>query len=153
MNSPIAPQGPPLGGPPPGISGAPPGAMPPSPAPPGMPGMMPPTPMLGGAPQTGAMPGLAATIFQDLSTEMPHHYQLFDAADRLMKVAINTGGFYKQPKELAVAQEIQRQTSQFIANYGRANLAPKGSMEAPANLPEVSDTESSEEPGDQGGGE
>lgn len=147
MDNPTAPQGPLLGGTPPGAQGTPPGAMMP-PAPPGlMPSMIPP---MGGMQPPGPTPGLAATLFQDLSAEMPHHYQLFDAADRLMKSAISTGGFYKQPKELAVATEIQRQTSQFIANYGRASSGPKGSMEAPANLPMVSETEESE-PGEEPG--
>jgi len=125
------PGGPPgLGGPAPG--GPPPfGGAPPPPPPQQMPGNVP------GTPQSGGFPFLAAP-YQDLSTQLPHHYQLLDVAASTLKQAINSGGFYKTPEVLAGVRHIESQLSQIIANYASG----KGSrfLEAPTSSPSMSDS-------------
>jgi hypothetical protein len=71
----------------------------------------------------------------DLSDKLPAHYQLLDVAASTIEQAINTGGFYTDPKGLAVIRSIHGQLNHVIAN--RMRDGKKGSTpEAPSAAPE-----------------
>jgi hypothetical protein len=101
----------------------------------GAPAPAPPAP----APAVAAPPGASgaappttspASPYSDLPADLPHHYQLLDVADRQLKQAIATGGFYKEPEVLAGLRHIEGQLSKIIATYARGG--DKGPLEAPA---------------------
>lgn len=123
---------PPVGAPPGG--GMPPGA--PAPAPPPMP---PPAP-LGAAPQPGLPPpGVTAalaglpmaaagvpSVFNDVSQDLPHHWQMVDGSARILKRALKTGGFYKQPEARAALDQIAKDLDQLVQRYSQqgAQMGP-----------------------------
>ena len=122
------------------MAGTPPGMpmMPPGGPPPGMPPPLPPP---------GLPPGIAATPpglppvggpppgspFVDLVDKLPAHYQLLDVSASMIEQAINTGGFYREPKILAGVREIHSQLSSVIANRTREGKfgAPEASPKDP----------------------
>jgi hypothetical protein len=85
--------------------------------------------------QGQAMPSQAAPSqqFRDLRADLPPHYQLLDLAERTIRQAIETGGFYKTPTTLAAVTEIDRDLQQLIAAFVRGSRA----IEAPATEPNV----------------
>ena len=85
--------------------------------------------MPAGAPVGGPTPA-SPTPFTDLSDKLPHHYQLLDVAASTIEQAINSGGFYKEPKVLAGVRSIHGQLAAMISNgAGRGGSA--GPMDGP----------------------
>jgi hypothetical protein len=108
---PMPPGAMPPGVPPPG--GPPPGApMPPPPM--GMPPGMPPPPM-GGAPPPMGDP--LSDAFSDVSEQLPHHYQMLDAASRIVKASIASGAWYKEPAELAFLRSSTEDYDRIVSNF------------------------------------
>lgn len=107
----VLPQAPPAG-PTPGMP--PPGGVltPPAPPPP-IPGAGASTPLQGVPP--------APSPYTDLSAKMPHAYQLLDVAARSMQMAIETGGFYKQPTVLAGVRKLESDTRRIIQSYAKGD--------------------------------
>jgi len=103
----------------------------------------PPNPFGGGGPppQQAAPP---ASPYTDLTDKLPHHYQLLDVACSTIEQAINSGGFYKEPKALAGIRSIYSQLSQIVANRAREGQLGGSVPEGPATPP-MSETD---EPGD-----
>jgi hypothetical protein len=102
--------------------------------------------LLGGAAPAPPSP------FTDLSDRLPHHYQLLDVAASTIEQAINTGGFYQEPKVLAQIRSIHGQLGHVIANRTRDGKPGMGSVpSAPAVEPDVGELD--EEPVAPTGGE
>jgi hypothetical protein len=73
------------------------------------------------SPQMQQSPPPAQTsAFADLSAKMPHAYQLLDAAERTMQMAIETGGFYQQPDVLAGVRKLSADLRKIIQGYAKA---------------------------------
>jgi hypothetical protein len=87
-----------------------------------------------GPPMSGPSPAAAgpspASPYADLPADLPPHYQLVDVADRYLKQAIATGGFYREPEVLAAIRHHQAGLAKLIAAYARGG--GKGPLEAPA---------------------
>jgi hypothetical protein len=116
------------GGLPPGLgqpqlpAGGPANAAPPGGAPAllGAPGGLPPAPGAPPAPSAQGPSPANASAFSDLSAKMPHAYQLLDAAERTITMAIETGGFYKQPDVLAGVRKLSSDLRKIIQGYAKS---------------------------------
>jgi hypothetical protein len=72
----------------------------------------------------------------DLSDKLPAHYQLLDVAASTIEQAINSGGFYTDPKTLATVRSIHSQLNRIIANRtrdGKKGSTPEAPSAAPAS--------------------
>lgn len=77
------------------------------------------------------MPGMGVpSVFQDVSQELPHHWQMVDGANRILKRALKTGGFYQEPEASAHLKQIASDTDQLIARYSQ-----RGSQMGPSSQP------------------
>jgi hypothetical protein len=94
--------------------------------------------MPSGAPVGGPSPA-SPTPFTDLSDKLPAHYQLLDAAASTIEQAINTGGFYQEPKVLAGVRSIHAQLANIIANGSKGGTGGS-TPEAPSISPDISDS-------------
>lgn len=92
-------------------------------------------PPFGGAPSPGVpgIPGLPSP-FHDVSQDLAHHWQMVDGACRIIKRALATGGFYKQPEARAHLQEHVRGLDHLIHEYSRAgdSMGPNKSTSTPS---------------------
>jgi hypothetical protein len=94
----------------------------------------PPTPP-SGLPAGGPTPA-SPTPFTDLSDKLPHHYQLLDVAASTIEQAINTGGFYKEPKTYAGVRSIHGQLAQIISNGAKSGVDKASKApDAPSTVP------------------
>lgn len=87
--------------------------VPPMGAPPAPPMAAPPGPAPGGLP-------LTASPYADLSAKMSHGFQLLDAAARTVKMAMDTGSFYRQPEVLAAVRQIEQNLTKLVRNYAHS---------------------------------
>ncbi|GAC1428978.1 MAG: hypothetical protein NVSMB5_23590 [Candidatus Velthaea sp.] len=60
-------------------------------------------------------------------------YQLLDVAARTMKMAMETGGFYKTPAVLAAVRQMEADLTKIITSYSDAS--DKKTLEAPMTKP------------------
>ncbi len=95
-----------------------------------------PAPAPAGPPPSAPSP---VSPYSDLPADLPHHYQLLDVADRQLKQAIATGGFYKEAEVLAALRHIEADLAKIISAYARGSKG--GPMEAPAVQTGVEDDE------------
>lgn len=93
------------------------------------------------------MPGLGVpSVFQDVSQDLPKHWQMVDAAARILKRALKTGGFYQQPEARAALDQAAKDLDQLVQRYGMQGpqMGPPqktaGTFE-PAASPESADAE------------
>lgn len=114
--------GPPPGGMPMGQ----PGGLPPMPPP----GLMPGMPPMGAPPFAPQMtpppqPQPTESIYTDISQKLPKHYQILDAASRIIQRALDSGGFYQEPAVLGSVLAIKEDLDKIIDAYARKD-SPKG---------------------------
>lgn len=74
-------------------------------------------------------------------------YQLLDVAARTLKMAMDTGGFYKSPAVLAAVRHYESELMKIVSSYSDGSKKNK-TLEAPASssspvtgIPEQGDTE------------
>jgi hypothetical protein len=65
------------------------------------------------------MPAAApfADPFIDVSDALPTHWQIVDAASRLLKKAIETGAFYQTPDALAYLKNNTKDLDRMVTSY------------------------------------
>ena len=64
------------------------------------------------------MAGLGVpSVFNDVSQDLAHHWQMVDAAARILKRALKTGGFYKQPEARAALDQATKDLDQLVQRY------------------------------------
>lgn len=55
--------------------------------------------------------------FSDVSEALPHHYQMIDAASRIVKASIASGAWYKEPDKLAYFRHSTEDYDRIVSDF------------------------------------